>query len=31
MLLYTPMVTAYDGSDVLEPNTIKIKTPMWVL
>jgi len=31
MLLYTPLVTAYDGSDVLEPNTIKIKTPMWML
>ena len=31
MLLYTPLVSAYDGSDVLEPNTIKIKTPMWLL
>lgn len=31
ILLYTPLVTAYDGSDYLEPNTIKIKTPMWVL
>ena len=31
MLLYTPLVSAYDGSDILEPNTIKIKTPMWIL
>lgn len=31
VLVYSPLVSAYDGSDYLEPNTIKIKTPMWAL
>lgn len=31
VLMYTPMVSAYDGADYLEPNTIKIKTPMWTM
>ena len=31
MLLYSPLISAYDGSDTIEPNTIKIKTPMWKL
>ena len=31
ILVYTPLVSAYDGSDTLEPNSMKIKTPEWVL
>ena len=31
MLLYSPLMQAYDGADAIEPNTIKIKTPMWML
>lgn len=31
VMLHTPLVSAYDGSDFLEPNAIKIKTPMWEL
>jgi hypothetical protein len=29
MLIYSPLISAYDGADAIEPNTIKIKTPMW--
>ena len=31
MLIYSPLISAYDGADAIEPNTIKIKTPMWKL
>lgn len=31
MLLYSPLMQAYDGADAIEPNTIKIKTPIWIL
>ena len=31
ILLYSPLVSAFDGADALNPNTMKIKTPMWVL
>ena len=31
VLLYSPLVSAYDGSDFLDPNTIKIRTPRWTL
>jgi len=31
ILLYTPLISAYNGADAVEPNTIKIRTPMWQL
>jgi len=31
IVIYSPLVSAYDGSETLEINTIKIKTPMWQL
>ena len=31
ILLYTPLVAAYDGNGQIDANAIKIKTPMWQL
>ena len=31
ILLHQPLNIAFDGSDALEPNTVKCKTPIWPL
>ena len=31
ILLHLPIIEAHDWSDYLEPNTIKVRTPIWTL
>jgi len=31
ILLHMPLIEGHDEKDYVEPNTIKVKTPIWIL
>lgn len=31
ILLHLPIIVGHDAADYLEPNTIKVRTPIWTL